>query len=238
MALRYYCPDLGTSDRTRLGSDVAHHLREVLRAQVGDSIELFDGVGRWAKATVVTVDRSAVDVAIEERHDEAPSGLRQVEIALSIPRGKRFDQVLEHGCELGVGIISPIVFERSPPHAKSDRRDRWRRTCIAACGQCGRCTLPQLGAPQSLDEWLAQLEDSNCERWVAQPGGTWQASNEPTQAPALLVVGPEGGFVDHEVDALRQAGFQSLGIGPHVLRIETAALAGLSLLLHAGPRSS
>ena len=235
MADRYYHPDLPERGTVRLAGEVAQHLSRVMRVRPGSEVVLFDGMGGEADSVVTDVARTEVEVQIRARRTCERERGRHVELAWSPPRGARASAVLEHGTELGVRVFHPIVSERTPEAARS-AKSRWQRVLIAAAGQCGAAYLPELADPVPLSELLTTVVESFAgERWVAHPGTTNLRSETPSAAPALVVVGPEGGFSDSELASLHDRGCADLDLGPHVLRTETAALAAVTLLRFAPP---
>ena len=217
-----------------LESEEFHHAVRVLRLRPGQEIRVIDGAGRAFRARLLSVERRQERARLELL-EPLPSGepRHRVALATAVPRGERMDFLVEKAVELGVAEVVPLRFARSV-RIQAGRRDRWHRIARSAVKQSGRARLPQIAAPQTLGEWLAELPES-VEGWALHPGG-----ENPQRAPALpdpevprvLVVGPEGGLVPEEVEQLQARGFRVWSLGPRILRVETAALAGLALLMH------
>lgn len=230
------------SEVAELTGQEAQHLAKVMRAQPGDPVELFDGSGFQFAATVSEVSRHTVQLNILSREQVSREAKQHVTIAVSLPKGDRQKWLIEKLCEVGVTTIIPLKTERSVAQPTDKALARLRRSVIEASKQCGRNTLMEIEPPQSLGELI---EEANHEvvRVIAHPysSADTAASNSDitainTNGPAIVAVGPEGGFSDQEVDAAVQSGFTPLSIGSRILRIETASIAISSLLIYATDR--
>ena len=153
------------------------------------------------------------------------------------------DFTIEKAVELGVAAIVPVVSARSVVRLDDDRSRKrlahWQRLVIAAGMQCGRDLLPTVSAPQTLSDYLAAGSRPRC-AWVLAPGAARSlreaAASAAMVAPLThceLLVGPESGLSDDELMLAQAAGFEAVGLGPRVLRTETAGLAALALLQSA-----
>ncbi len=225
MARRYFVDPLPPPGEAELTGDVAHHLSRVLRVGVGVVIVLADGHGNECTATVAsTRGRSLCVEAGPSRAMPRPS--REVHIAFAPPRWNRAEWLLEHGTEVGVTTFWPLWTGRTRP--QSERLDRWLKIVRAAAGQCDRAWLPTVHPARSLEELLRE-PDLPATRLLADPAGPPLAGATP-QDRSILLVGPEGGFDPVEKALLFDHGFEPRGLGPYVLRTETAALVGAGLL--------
>lgn len=227
---RCYAPDANGPGLCVLSGDEAHHLARVRRASVGDRVEVFDGRGAVYHGVVQHVARNAVtiDLGAPRAGRAAPFPLT---LAVALPKGERLDWLVEKVTELGVSRLVPLRTARSTVDPRPAKLDRLRRLVIEACKQSGRATLMDLAEPIAWSDFLGTPHDGPI-RLLAHPGGAprpaWPAI-PPTGA--LLAIGPEGGFTDAEVQEATSAGWTLAGLGNTLLRIETAALAGASLLL-------
>ena len=216
-----------------LPADAAHHLVSVLRAKPGQALALFNNTGIEAQAQLVAVDkRKAVACLDDVRSVDLESPLA-VQLAIGISRGERFEHVLQKSTELGVARITPLWCERTevrlPPDRLEKKQQHWQKILESACEQCGRNRVPQLDAPVSLPDLLTHATAPY--RLVLQPGGDrLPFGGLPKPTALLLLVGPEGGLSDAEVDQALAAGYRSWTLGPRILRTETAPLAALSVL--------
>jgi 16S rRNA (uracil1498-N3)-methyltransferase len=174
-------------------------------------------------------------------HDPVERELaRAVTLALGMPANERMDTLIEKATELGVAAIAPLVCERSVLRLQGERAEKklahWRGVAIAACEQSGRTRIPALCAIAALPDWLQALPARGAgERWLLSLGdapamATAAASLSGANDAVLVLSGPEGGLSpDEEALALR-FGFTPLGLGPRVLRADTAPLAVLACL--------
>lgn len=241
----FVTPDPVDPDRARLDASGARHLR-ALRLARGDQVCAIVGPGRERSATIATLERDHVVLALgaelagPARDPRAP---RTLALALGDP--VRMDLVIEKATELGATAIQPFVAARSQARGVGDGRlERWRRIARAACEQCGRTVEPDVRACVGL-EAVIDLIATAAEAWLLSP---WRADGSSAAPPAtssapparqpgelLLVVGPEGGLSEGESARLVASGARPITLGSRVLRFETAAIAALSLALARYP---
>jgi 16S rRNA (uracil1498-N3)-methyltransferase len=228
---RFYCPELGVERTVWLSGAEAHHLARVRRVPVGGRVEVFDGKGKACAAEVVRIARDRVElVIVGEPLPDRARGCR-LTLATAVPKGERFDWLVEKATELGVERIVPLLTERSVVEPGAAKLERLRRVVLEAAKQCGRNRLMELDRPRP---WLAYLvEASAAVRFIADPGGRPAAPwmGETLGDRVALAVGPEGGFTTTEIAAARAAGWEGLGLGPTTLRVETAGVVGCALIL-------
>jgi 16S rRNA (uracil1498-N3)-methyltransferase len=232
---RFYVPvALTASAPLALPEAAAHHAAHVLRLRSGDGVTLFDGRGGEYAARIIAIGKRDVSVAIE-RHDpvERESPL-PVTLVQALSSGERMDLTIQKAVELGVARIVPVESERSVVRLKGERAEKrvahWQQVVISACEQCGRNRIPEVRMISPLAVWLA-AEVTDAQRWLLLPGADAALRDLPRpQKPIELLVGPEGGLTDAEVDAAQRAGYQPVRLGPRVLRTETAAPALLAAL--------
>lgn len=229
MANRFFVSDLPAPGEFLLDGPEAHHLAKVSRAEVGDKVVLFCGDGFDYPATIRRIGRRAVVL------DVAPGVLAQREsptrvmIAAPLPKADRGTFMIEKLTELGVSAYVPLITEHSIITPGEGKTERLRRIVLEASKQCGRSVFLQIEPPQNLAAFLAR-PDLPTERWLAEPGAPHWQSPGPEQDTVFLI-GPEGGLTEIEVDSAKTAGFRLVGLGPRILRVETAALALAALTL-------
>ena len=230
---RIHCDvTLGPGAQFALPEDAAQHVAKALRLKAGDTIVVFDGRGGEYPATLTRVERGQVDVKVGahdpvERESRVAVGLVQ-----GLPEADKMDWIVQKAVELGVAWIQPVVCERSVVRLAGERAERrqahWQRVAIAACEQCGRNRIPEIRPATPFTQWLGARGEAP--GWLMVPGAPGLgAQAEPTGVVELLV-GPEGGLSESEVRAARSRGFEPVGIGPRVLRAETAPLAALAAI--------
>jgi 16S rRNA (uracil1498-N3)-methyltransferase len=234
MGERFFCAGVAGDGCVVLEGDEARHLARVRRVAAGETVELFDGRGFATRAEVVAVGRDRVELRPvgAPLPDRAP--LLQVSLATAVPKGERFDWLIEKATELGVQRLVPIVTQRSVVDPRPAKLERLRRAVIEACKQCGRNHLMTIEPPRHWTDLLTEPADGL--RLLAHPEGLPLASwpRPGRDRTAWLAVGPEGGFTEEEVAAARAAGWVVVGLGPSLLRIETAGIVGCCRLLGLG----
>lgn len=225
---RVYHPGPLVSDLVEVTGPEAHHLTRVRRVGPGDSVELFDGQGGAARGRVNLSERNRVEIVIESRDAPRPEPAVQITLATAVPKGDRFDWLIEKATELGVARIIPLRTQRSVVDPRTSKLDRLRRLVVEACKQSGRNCLLQIEPLVSWPEFLATHTEGL--RLIAHPGGEAIARIGTTSA-VILAIGPEGGFTVEEVDQGLGLGWKPVSLGPNLLRIETAGLAASAAML-------
>ena len=230
-----------------LPPDTASHLAKVLRARSGDELVLFNGDGREFNGAIEAVRGSRVSASVGDGRQVDRESPLAITLVQCVPRGDRMDFIVQKATELGVARIVPVLSQRSvvrldKAHAQS-KAIHWRAVAVSACEQCGRNRLPAIEAAQPLLNYLgaAMGEAAPCAgpRLVFEPESALHPQ-AMAQVPggaadiaivdAQIAIGPEGGFASDELEAFRVAGFSQVGLGPRVLRTETAAIAAVVCL--------
>jgi 16S rRNA (uracil1498-N3)-methyltransferase len=230
---QHYLPQGPSGGRFRLEGDEARHLAKAVRAREGDELRLFDGAGRRWVGRIERVRAAAVEGAVLAELPETPPA-RELHLYLAMVQRQRFEDALEKCVELGVASVRPVFAERGEVRLKGGRAEeklgRWRELALAACKQSGRARLPELRAPVP---FLEALRDGpGLMGWVGEKSRTLlEAAEALPPGPLRLYIGPEGGFTPAEAGAGLGAGLVHCSLGPNVLRVETAAVAAVSLLL-------
>ena len=225
---RLYTPaDLSPGTAITATPAQAHYLGTVLRARPGDPVQLFNGRdGEW-QAQIATPHRDRLTLA--PRHQLRPQQSEpDLWLVFALLKRDATDLVVQKATELGVSVLHPVLTERT--NAARTNLDRLTAIAIEAAEQSERLTVPVIHAPRPLPDLLAT--------W--QPGRRLHAAVEraaeapflrPTNQPAALLVGPEGGFTSDELEAMTRHPFVTrVSLGPRILRAETACVAGLALL--------
>ena len=238
---------LTSGSNFELPRDTASHLAKVLRARGGEGIVLFNGDGREFAGTIETVRGSRVAVSIGAARSidrESPCNLTLIQC---VPRGDRMDFIVQKATELGVARIVPVLSQRSvvrlDPKQAASKQMHWRAVAISACEQCGRNGLPIVELPQPLLNYLGAMQPnvtpSEFLRLVLEPERSEQSSVDGESSVfdrgervvgAEIAIGPEGGFAPEELEAFKLSAFSQVGLGPRVLRTETAAIAAIVVL--------
>ena len=223
-----------------LPPDTASHLARVLRARSGDELILFNGHGREFNGAIETVRGSRVSASVGESRPVDRESPLAITLVQCVPRGDRMDFIVQKATELGVARIVPVLSQRSVVRLDKSQAEskavHWRAVAVSACEQCGRNRLPVIEAAQPLLNYLGGSSPGTGPRLVFEPESAPQMGT-PAPGPggaadaamtsAEIAVGPEGGFATEELEAFRVAGFSQVGLGPRVLRAETAAIAAV-----------
>lgn len=228
----YIDADLTVDETLPLSETVFHHWVRVLRAQVGDQATLFNGQGGEYQVTLTEVSKKTASVQVTQFNPADRTPAFKAVLGQVMSKGDRMDYAIQKAVELGVHQIQLLTSERCEMRLKYDRDqkkiDHWQGVAIAACEQCGMNRVPEILPPLSLTEWLeSNLPET---RLVLAPNK--DQVNVLVQAlPELaLLIGPEGGLSDAEIEQANMAGFQNWCIGERVLRTETAPVVALSIL--------
>jgi 16S rRNA (uracil1498-N3)-methyltransferase len=203
----------------------------VMRTSVGDEVTLFDGSGAEFKATIETLRRADAEVRIIERREVDRELPFDLVVGVALPKGDRQKWLVEKLTELGVITLVPLVTERSVAQPAAGALDRLHRSVIEAAKQCGRNRLMKIAEPRSWNEWIVGCPGSTASgplairRLLAHLSGSPLSELDHSQPIAThLAIGPEGGLTDAEVAAAIDAAWQSVSLGPRILRVETAAI--------------
>jgi 16S rRNA (uracil1498-N3)-methyltransferase len=229
---------LSVGQSLALPDDVVRHVH-VLRLQTGDPITLFDGAGGEYRAELVEIARRAASARIDAHDPREAEPPYRVTLAQGVAGGDKMDWLIEKTVELGIARIAPITAERGVVRLAGERALRrqahWQALVRAACEQCGRNRVPDVAPPRDLDDWLDDLpaaSDGDLRRLLSPRAEVSFASlpADPPSGTVTLLIGPEAGFSPSEEEAIIGAGFSTLGLGPRVLRTETAGIAVLAAL--------
>jgi 16S rRNA (uracil1498-N3)-methyltransferase len=225
---------LAEGARVTLEGAAASHVRRVLRLEAGDALVLFNGDGSDYAATVAGFGRGTVEAEVGARAPARAESPLAVTLVQGIARAERMDLVVQKATELGVAAIVPVATARSVVRLDGEHRARrlahWQGIAIAACEQCGRARVPAIATPQPLAGHLGSPAAAAA-RFLLAPDATVPLAAAARGASAVeILVGPEGGLEDAESRAALAAGYRACGLGPRVLRSETAAIAALAVL--------
>lgn len=218
---RLFVPDLASyqiDDQAELSADEQHYAKNVLRLMVGKIVELCDGKGLKAEAELTAAGKRGFGAHIRSMETvcekEGP--------ILAVSYCKRFDQMVEKATELGAKAIIPLLTDRTAVSYNDSKAEHLEKIILAALRQSGRHYLPELTRQITLRELL----DKNLKVAAALPHG--RGMHSLPELPECLLIGPEGGFSPAELQLLRDYKVAAYGLGPFILRVETAAMASLA----------
>jgi len=238
MSERFFMPVPPVAGAATLTGDEARHLTRVLRAKVGDAVVLFDGMGHEWPARIVSIGRDRVELDTAELLSNPPANGIPLTLAVALPKGERQKWMVEKLTELGAARLVPLETTRGVAEATASAQARLERVVIEACKQCGRNTRMEISSGRSLDRLLAAVPADACVVIAHPDGRPLTADIVPAAAlEVIALVGPEGGFTDQELTAAEHAGVIRISLGPHILRVETAAIA-LAARLVSSPLST
>lgn len=216
-----------------LSPEASQHVGVVLRMQVGEQLTLFCGDNREFTATIDAVKKKQVVVLVETVHEVNKESPLTIHLAQAISKGERMELVMQKAVELGVSSITPIITERCVVKLDKERMAKklhqWQAIVIAACEQSGRNVVPAVHHAITLEHYVHQAQAAL--KLILHPMGnqSWR-DYKLNQMDLALLIGPEGGLSEGEVQLAGEHGFQPLCLGPRMLRTETAAITALSVL--------
>lgn len=230
---RFYIEaDLAVDMNVELTETVFHHWVKVLRAQAGEKATLFNGQGGEYEVTLIDVAKKSATVSVDSFNPDNRTPAFSTLLGQVMSKGDRMDYAIQKATELGVSRIQLLTSERCEMRLKYDRDqkkiDHWQGIAIAACEQCGMNKVPEVLAPVSLQDWLASQLPAT--KLVLAPNKDQVNVLENATQDIALLIGPEGGLSEAEIQLSNNAGFINWCIGNRVLRTETAPIVALSIL--------
>lgn len=235
---RFYLPeDYQVGQVLPLSKEQVHYALTVLRMKDQRPIELFDGQGNQAQATLLVNGRRAAEVRIDAVSSPVTESPLKTILLQGISKGDRMDYSIQKCVELGITEIQPLFTENCDVKLAGDkldkRRRQWQDIAINACEQSNRNTLPSVHPAMTLQEWLSRETEHALQGLVLNPyaSQTLKTLNaDLAEQPIHLLIGPEGGLTEAEVALAVEKGFTDIRIGPRILRTETAGVSILSAL--------
>ena len=229
---RIYTPeDLALNNRLDLDSQASTHLVKVLRLKEGSELRLFNGDGCEYLAHITVAGKKNAQVEISEILSTESKVSFPLHLGQVVSKGDRMDFTIQKAAELGITDITPLWSERCDVRLKGERLEKkmehWKKVAISACEQSGRNKIPTIHPAMNYHEWASSVDTES--KLVLHTRDQKPLSEIRAPASVALLVGPEGGITDAEVELCIQQGFTGLTLGPRILRTETAALAALSL---------
>ncbi len=239
MALRrfFMAPEMVHHQQPEIIGAEAGHICRVLRLSAGDAVEIFDGTGDGYRAQIVSVSPKRVVFTIKASFPLLSESDVHITLAQGILKDRKMDNLIRHVTELGIGRWVPFYAARSVPvpgrRGLGKRLERWNKIALEAVKQCRRGRIPQITPADNLDDVLSASNEYDL-KIIFWEGATraFDILQTAPQYPRkiLIVVGPEGGFNADEVHRMQEYGFLTAGLGPRILRAETATLAACTLV--------
>lgn len=216
-----------------LDVDASGHLLRVLRLKENDRLRVFDGSGNEYQAEIVGVKKKCAIVLTLEPIESMMESPLFIHLGQSISRGEKMDYSLQKSVELGVQKITPLFTQRGGVKLSADRLEKkmqhWKKVIISAAEQCGRSYVPTLMPVELLPKWSEKVQEKM--RFVLSPTADKHLKDITFNHEYIaLLIGPEGGLSDQEIDLAQQFSFTPLQLGPRILRTETAGPTVIAVL--------
>ena len=237
MRINSYTPT-GTlsTDIVVLSPEESHHLAKVLRVEAGQELTLFDGQGTRAEGVVDSVTKKEVTVRITTRETVPPPAV-EITLIQAVCKPDRFELILQKATELGIRRIQPVLSTHTVNRSKEPEKqlERWQTIVRNAAQQCGTAWLPEILPLQKFNS--AALKADAVFIGSLHPNAkpfreAFRSLDKSKIKAAVLLIGPEGDFTEEEVTAAVAAGAIPVTFGNRILRTETAAIFGLSVLAY------
>ena len=217
------------------------YVRDVLRMGRGDSLVLFDGSGMEYPSRIIEATARNVTLRILGKHPGKSESPIHIQVGIGLLKANKMDLIIQKISELGAQEVCPVAARRAVPALDPDRaeqrRERWQTIAQEASRQSGRSTVAHVGQVSSLDEFVGRSGDADISLLftteAARPLDELAKQQERRPGRVLLLVGPEGGFSREEEQIAQGQGFLPVGLGPRVLRAETAAILAVGLVQYA-----
>ncbi|GAM64462.1 ribosomal RNA small subunit methyltransferase E [Vibrio ishigakensis] len=231
---RIYHPNpIESASIVQLSEDAAGHVGRALRMQPGQEVLLFDGSEFEYLASITEVTKKNVTVEIKSKTESDVESPLDIHLGQVVSRGDKMEFTIQKSVELGVNTITPLLSERCGVKLDAKRFEKklqqWQKIAISACEQCGRNKVPVIRPIMQLEDWCE--EEYEGLKLNLHPRAPYSINSlpEPVQKVKLLI-GPEGGLSDGEIEMASEKNFEQTLLGPRVLRTETAALTAITAL--------
>ena len=233
----YHSKPLSINQIVILDDFSGHHAIKVLRIKLNDELVLFNGDGFDYQGRVTGISKKEIEITILTSINKNHESPLKISLIQSLSSNEKMDWVIQKATELGVSEIQPIFSERSIIKINQDRIKKkllhWKQVSISACEQCYRTQIPPVHHPLSFTNYLnnTRFEDKAL-KLILSPSAKENIKILPSKKPdkVYILIGPEGGFDQHEIKLANSLNFEAINLGPRVLRTETAPLSILSIL--------
>lgn len=240
MPHRYFTTEIADGRAALRGAD-AHHLARVMRAKLGEQVILCDGKGTEYNAVIAGFGDELVEFTVDAGAPSAAEPAIEVTLMVGYPKQDKLEQVIRHGVELGAAHFVPF-FSRycvAAPKKEDQKNVRYNRIAVEAAKQCGRGVLPDVSMPaENFGALCRTFEQYDAVLFCYEGGGRpvkelLAETPVPLNRPPRIAVltGAEGGFAEKEAAQALEAGAKIVGLGPRILRCETAPLAALAAVM-------
>lgn len=236
---RFYHPNPLNINQTIILNDfAARHALKVMRVKLNDSLILFNGDGSDYLGKITQIKKHELKITIQTNEKISHESPVQITLIQSLSSNEKMDWIIQKTTELGIFSIQPILSERSIIKLNQNRIEKklshWQQVAISSCEQCYRAKIPIIHKPQTFMHFLNQENkfSKNTLKLILSPNANKGTIELPSNPPEeiLILVGPEGGFSDKEIQKASDVGFYPIKLGPRILRTETAPVSILSIL--------
>ena len=213
-----------------------HYLSNVRRFSIGDEINIFDGLGNSYKAIIDNIDKKSMKGTIlSSKTLVLPD--KNISLYTAIPKGERFDWLIEKASEIGISKIVPVIYVRSVVKELSENKlERYKKISISASSQSWRADIMPIETPVKFDEIVENVFNKENTLNILP----WESEEDKNIVSLLkenkdikninIFIGPEGGFDKTEIDIALKNNFKTVTLGKNILRVETAALVASSIV--------
>ena len=215
------------SDVHRCSMDLSHRILNVLRIKNNEAVSIFNNKGQECLSRV-SIEEKQVVLSLSKEIKSEINTSKKISLCVSIINMKLMDLIIQKSVELGVTSFIPIYTQRSQYKNVDKKLDHWEKTVVHATEQCGRLDIMKLCRPVSLSDFDNIYQSSS--KYLLHQNGDKFKCEDLESSDITLLVGPEGGFDDHEIDYLDANGWKTKTINVNILRTETACISALTLL--------
>ena len=232
MPHRYFASEFTETTAALTGPD-AHHLGRVMRAKAGDEVILCDGAGFDYTAAVTAVAPDRVEFRLLEKRPTAAEPSVEVTLFAGYPKQDKLEFIVQKAVELGAARVVPFFsrFCVAAPKKEDQKNLRYARIAAEAAKQAGRGLIPAVELPLDLKDLPARFDQFDLVLFFYEGGGQSLRTLVKDQKRIALITGAEGGFSPEEAEKLIAAGAVPVGLGPRILRCETAPVAALAAVM-------
>lgn len=235
-------PEVIDNGTIRLTAEESHHLARVLRLREGEMVSVFDGLGNEWECEIAAIHKSECRLSILKKLETVVESPLRLTLAQALVKGEKFDLVVQKATELGVSRILPVITEhceiRISEERSEQRLQRWQRISLGAIKQSGRRRLVEIDQPVKFQQFCRDLqgepalifsEKTGSEKTGSEKTGRGLPPLAAQDSGLTVVIGPEGGWSDGELDLATSSGLIPVHLGPRILRTETAAITAVTL---------
>ncbi|MCG1012705.1 16S rRNA (uracil(1498)-N(3))-methyltransferase [Tepidanaerobacter sp. GT38] len=242
MPMLFILKELEIGEEIIISGEEAHHIGRVLRYRPGDVIRISDGKSVESLGVILDIDSRSTKIKLKIVDKNKSKGIKPfITLLQGLPKGEKFDLIIQKSTEIGVGKIIPIITQRTvaniPPSKLPQRKERWNKIAKEAAKQSMRINIPEVGEPLAFDAALYEIKNHQLSiiPWEQETQMTLkqllnQVNGNVTKV--AVFIGPEGGFSAEEVKKAKELGAVPVSLGPRILRTETAAITLCGILMY------